>query len=319
MTKTKRICRAITCALLLCCSFAVSASDAVRIIVPFGQGDASDLIARAVAQPLSRLVERPVVIHNHYGAGGIIGTQDAVRSKTDGLTLILGSYSNMSVNAVCRGERLGYAPSSALRPVAMLARAPLVIAVRPDSRIQHFTDLISSFTAHPGIQMYASPGLCSYSDFVAQYIASRAGVDVVSVAYRGGHDAVQALLGGDVDAVVTELPSAMQAIAAGRLKPLAISSQEGMSGVPSFADIGFNQFNSQIWYGFFVPAETPSREGRIMQKAVTEVLKDPEVLRQLQAVGAEPYSLTGAEIFREVVNLTRAVEGYVSEAGLRLE
>src|SRR5690606_31788991 len=193
MTKTKRICRAITCALLLCCSFAVSASDAVRIIVPFGQGDASDLIARAVAQPLSRLVERPVVIHNHYGAGGIIGTQDAVRSKTDGLTLVMGSVSNMSVNTVCRGERLGYMPSSALRPVAMLARAPVVVAVGADSPVGQFGDLLDSFTAQPGIQMYSSSGLCSYSDFVGQYMTRRASVDVVPVAYRGGHDAAQAV------------------------------------------------------------------------------------------------------------------------------
>ena len=145
MKKTKRICRAITCALLLCCSFAVSASDAVRIIVPFGQGDASDLIARAVAQPLSRLVERPVVIHNHYGAGGIIGTQEVVRARTDGLTVVLGSVSNMSMNVVCRGERLGYAPSSVFRPVVMLAKAPVVMAAGAHLPVQRFADALNAF------------------------------------------------------------------------------------------------------------------------------------------------------------------------------
>src|SRR5690554_3091837 len=147
MMTTQRLGCAITCAALVFSPFAAAASDAVRIIVPFGAGDASDLIARVVAEPLGKQLERPVVVHNHYGAGGIIGTQDAVRSKTDGLTLILGSYSNMCANTVCRGERLGYVPSSSLRPVAMLARAPLVIAVNAQSAVGQFSDLIASFAA----------------------------------------------------------------------------------------------------------------------------------------------------------------------------
>jgi len=319
MTTTRRFCRAITCALIYSFSLAASASEAVRIIVPFAAGDASDLVARAVAEPLGKHLERPVTVHNHYGAGGIVGTQDAVRSKTDGLTLVLGSVSNMSVNTVCRGERLGYVPSSALRPVAMLARAPLVIAVRRESPVEQFGELLASLAARPGIQMYASSGLCSYSDFVGQYMARRANVDVVSVAYRGGHDATRAALSGDVDVVITELPSAVQDIGAGRLKPLAVSSKERLGNVPTFEDIGYGQFNMLVWYGFFVPAETPSREARIMQAAVQEILKDPGVLRRLEALGAEPYTLSGAEIYREVVNLTRAVEESVTEAGLRLE
>ncbi|HZH56828.1 MAG TPA: tripartite tricarboxylate transporter substrate binding protein [Burkholderiaceae bacterium] len=317
--KTHNLLRAITCAFVLAFSAAASASDAVRIIVPFAQGDASDLIARVVAEPLSKVVERPVVVHNHYGAGGIIGTQDAVRSKTDGLTLILGSYSNMCANTVCRGERLGYVPSSSLRPVAMLARAPLVIAVNAQSAVGQFSDLIALFAARPGIQTYASSGLCSYSDFVAQYMMRRSDVDVVRVPYRGGHDAVQAALDGDVDAVVVELPGAIQHIAAGRLKPLAVSSKEPVFGAPTFSDIGFEQFSSMVWYGFFVPAETPSREVRTMLNAVRTVLKDPEVLRQFAALGAEPYNIVGPEIFREVVSLTQALEGYADEARLQLE
>src|SRR5690554_4420564 len=244
--KTHNLLRAITCAFVLAFSAAASASDAVRIIVPFAQGDASDLIARVVAEPLSKVVERPVVVHNHYGAGGIIGTQDAVRSKTDGLTLILGSYSNMSVNTVCRGERLGYVPSSALRPVAMLARAPVVVAVGADSPVGQFGDLLDSFTAQPGIQMYSSSGLCSYSDFVGQYMTRRASVDVVPVAYRGGNDAAQAVIRGDVHMVVTELPSAVADISAGRLKVLATSSEERLRDAPTFEEVGYKELNQLV-------------------------------------------------------------------------
>lgn len=316
---TRRYCRSFACAVFASFTVSAFASDAVRIVVPFAQGDASDLVARIVAPPLSEKLGRKVFVANNYGAGGIVGTQDVVRSKTDGLTLVLGSVSNMSMNTACRGERLGYVPSSALRPVAMLARAPVVIAVRNDSAVQAFSELLASFTARPGVQMYSSSGLCSYSDFLGRYIASRANVEVVSVPYRGGRDATQAAISGDVDVVITELPSAIQAIDAGRLKLLAVSSKERLRDTPTFEDIGYEQLNAQVWYGFFVPAETPSREARVMQRAIQEIVKDPSVLRQLGALGAEPYALVGPEIYREVVNFTQAVEGHVTEAGLRLE
>lgn len=201
----------------------------------------------------------------------------------------------------------------------MLARAPVVIAVGADSPVGQFGDLLDRFTAQPGIQMYSSSGLCSYSDFVGQYMTRRASVDVVPVAYRGGHDAAQAAIRGDVHMVVTELPSAVDDISAGRLKVLATSSEERLRDAPTFEEVGYKELNQLVWYGFFVPAETPSREGRIMQAAIQEILKDPEVLRQLEALGAEPYTLSGAEIYREVVNLTRAIEGFVDDAGLQLE
>jgi len=295
------------------------ASDAVRIVVPFAQGDASDLMARIIAQPLSKKLDRPVNIHNHYGAGGIIGTQDVVRSRTDGLTLVLGSVSNMSMNTACRGERLGYLPSSALRPVVMLARAPVVMAVRPDSGIQQFSDLLTRFNAYPGLQTYSSSGLCSYSDFMGRYIAFRSQVDVVPMPYRGGYDATQAVISGEVDMVITELPNAMREIQAGQLKLLAASASAGPGNPPSFEDIGYAQLDAHVWYGMFVPAETPSREARVMQQAIQEILKDSAIVSELQALGAEPYNLVGPEIYREVVNFTRAVEGYVTEAGITLE
>lgn len=319
MIKMERLCLRIVCALLASLPLAAQASDAVRIVVPFAQGDASDLMARIIAQPLSEKLNRPVNIHNHYGAGGIVGTQDVVRSKTDGLTLVLGSVSNMSMNTACRGERLGYVPSSALRPVAMLARAPVIVAVTPDSGVQQFGELVERFNAQPGLQTYASSGLCSYTDFMGRYITMRAGVDVVPMPYRGGHDAIQAVMSGEVDVAITELPNAMRDVQAGRLKPLAASLQGKLANTPSFEDIGFAPLDAAVWYGFFVPAETPSREARTMQKAIQQIANDPGVQRQLEELGAEPYNLVGPEIFREVVNFTRAVEGHVNEMGMELE
>lgn len=315
----ERFCLHLIGALLALFALSAHASNAVRIVVPFAQGDASDLMARIIAQPLSEKLNRPVNIHNHYGAGGIIGTQDVVRSRTDGLTLVLGSVSNMSMNTACRGESLGYVPSSALRPVIMLARAPVVIAVKPGSGIEQFSEMLASFSARPGLQTYSSSGLCSYSDFMGRYIAFRSQVDVVPMPYRGGHDATQAVISGEVDMVITELPNAMNDIQAGRLKLLATSSSVGPGNPPSFEDIGYAQLDAQVWYGFFVPAETPSREARVMQQAIAEIIKGPSFLSELQALGAEPYHLVGPEIYREVVNFTRAVEGYVNETGIGLE
>lgn len=315
----ERLCRVAIFASLSLCAASAYASNKVRIVVPFAQGDASDLIARIIAPPLSEKLGWPVTVQNNYGAGGIVGTQDVVRSPTDGLTLVLGSVSNMSMNTACRGERLGYVPSSALRPVAMLARAPVVLAVGQASSVGQFSELLASFSRYPGIQTFSSSGLCSYSDFMGRYLISRAEVDVVSLPYRGGHEATQAVISGDADAVFTELPNAVRDIEAGRLKPLAVSSKEALRNVPNFQEIGYEQLDMQVWYGFFVPAGTPSREARVMQNAIQEVGKNPEIQRQFAAIGAQPYPLVGPEIYREVVNFTRVVEAYVADRGLSLE
>lgn len=301
------------------CSSPAAATDAIRIIVPFAEGDASDVIARILAGPLGTAMGRPVSVLNHYGAGGIIGTQEVVRARTDGLTIVLGSVSNMSMNAVCRGERLGYTPSSAFRPVVTVARAPVVLAAGPQLPASSLAEVLDTFRAQPGIHMYASSGLCGYTDFMGRYLAARAGVDVVPMPYRGGRHAVEAAIAGDADVVLTELPNAASDLAAGRIRPLAATSGHHLGQIPSFKDLGYPALDAGVWYGLFVPAETPSREAGFIQNAIRDIMADPAIQQQLAAVGAEPYTLSRAEIFREIVNGTRALQTAVEEARLTLE
>lgn len=295
------------------------AQPTVRIIVPFSEGDASDALARVVAGPLSSKLGMPVEVHNKAGAGGIIGFQDVARARTDGRTLVLGSISNMSANTACRGERLGYSPASSFRPVAMLARAPLVVAVKSDSPIQNYNDLLTLFSENPGIQMYASSGLCSYSDLVARYLMKKSSADVVASPFTGGSQGALALLNDEVAVLFSELPSLAGLVEQGRLRLLAGSSEAAGSHPVSFEDLGASQFQTQVGYGFFVPAETPSREARLLQNAIQETLADPEIGRQMEAIGAHPQTLTGAEIFREITALARQMEELVATETIALE
>lgn len=298
---------------------ALGADNTVKIIVPFSEGDASDVLARVVAGPLSERLGMPVEVLNKAGAGGIIGFQDVARARTDGRTLVLGSLSNMSANTACRGERLGYSPASSFRPVAMLARAPLVVAVKSDSPIQHYKELLDRFQEQPGIQMYASSGLCSYSDLVARYLMKKSAADVVPSPYTGGKAGADALLDDEVAVLFSELPGVADLVQQGRVRLLVDSSKPAGSTPASFEDIDGTHFQAAVGYGFFVPAETPSREARILQNAVQETLADPAVGRQIQAIGAQPQTLTGAEIFREITGLARHLEELVAAERIALE
>lgn len=300
-------------------SSASLANPVVRIIVPFSEGDASDAFARIVAGPLSQKLGMPVEIHNKAGAGGIIGFQDVARARTDGRTLVLGSLSNMSANTTCRGERLGYSPASSFRPVAMLARAPLVVAVKNDSSIHSYSELLQWLAERPGIAMYASSGLCSYSDLVARYLMKRSSADVVAAPYTGGQAGVQALLDDEVSVLFSELPSLASTLQEGRVRLLVDSSKSAGGQATTFEDIGGKLFQAAVGYGFFVPAETPSREARILQNAIQETLSDPEVGRQIEAIGAQQQTLTGAEIFNEITGLARQMEELVVAEQIVLE
>ena len=314
---------AIAAAILAACTATMSsvslAQPVVKIVVPFSEGDASDALARVVARPLSEKLGMAVEIHNKAGAGGIVGFQDVARARTDGRTLVLGSISNMSANTACRGERLGYSPASSFRPVAMLARAPLVVAVKSDSPIQTYEDLLALFSEHPGIQMYASSGLCSYSDLVARYLMKTSSAEVVASPFTGGKQGAQALLNDEVSVLFSELPSLAGLINEGRVRLLANSSEAAGGTSVSFKDIGADHFQTAVGYGFFVPAETPSREARILTNAIRETLADPEIGRQIEAIGAQPQTLTGAEIFREITTLARQMEELVVAETLALE
>lgn len=298
---------------------AAASNDAIQLIVPFAEGDASDVIARILAPALGEAMSRPVIVKNHYGAGGIIGTQEVVRARTDGLTVVLGSVSNMSMNVVCRGERLGYAPSSVFRPVVMLAKAPVVMAAGAHLPVQRFADALNAFAERPGIHSYASSGLCSYTDFLGRYISTQANVDVVSMAYRGGRQAVEAVAAGDASVLITELPNVVQELASGRIAPLAASSGHGLGELPTFKELGYEALDADVWYGLFVPAETPSREAGFIQTAVQEIMETPAFRQQLASVGAQPYTLSRAEIFREIVNRTRVLQSAADEKQLALE
>ncbi len=296
-------------------------SRPVTFIVPYPPGGGTDVIARIVQEPLSKQLGQPVVIENHGGAGGSLGTAIAARAPADGHTLLF-TLSSHSINpAIFR--TLPFDTERDFRPVSMVASLPQLFAVHPGSPYQSFGELVGHMKSHPGKLDYASVGIGSPSHIAGELLKMRLPGHMVHIPYRGGGPAVAAAMAGDVPLVIVSIPAAMAQVRAGRLRPLAVSTKSRTSilkEVPTVAEAtGLADYEVDSWYAVFAPAQAPGEAVARMNRDIAAVLAQPDVRARLLEQGAEARSSTPqalGEIVRREIVQWRAV---VKHAGIEAE
>ncbi|KQW60443.1 Bug family tripartite tricarboxylate transporter substrate binding protein [Variovorax sp. Root411] len=265
----------------------------VRFIVPFAAGGTTDLVARIVANGVSRILGQPVLVENKGGAGGSIGTDVVAKAAPDGYTLgVVGN--SFTVNPSLY-SRLPYKQSD-LVPVALLAEVPFVLETGPNSSINDLPALLAQARANPGKMTYASGGAGTIGHLGMHWFSDMAKISMVHVPYRGGAPAVADVMGGQVHLFLDTMTVATPLIAAQKVRALMVTSKtriSGAPGVPTAAELGFPDFTISAWIGMVAPAGTPQPVLDRINSAVNKSLQSEEVKKTLAGIGAQ--SLQGTQ------------------------
>jgi tripartite-type tricarboxylate transporter receptor subunit TctC len=289
----------------------------VQIIVPYTAGGSIDIMSRAVAQRLAEAWGKNVIVDNRPGASGMIGTEIAAKAEPDGQTL-LGHTSSYPATAAVR-EKLPFDPARAIVPVAMIARAPMLLVIHPSVPAKSVQELVALAKKNPGKLNYSSSGAGGNNHFSGALFASAAGIKLVHVPYKGISPAVTALASGEVEIVIASAAAVMPQVKAGRIRALAVSSAEPsplLPGLPAIAQSGVPGYSYELWWGIFAPAGMPADRLNFINAAVNKILASADMKKFLDHEGAEPWPLTPAQLSgllpREIARYKKAAQ----EAGI---
>lgn len=265
-------------------------SRPVRLIVPFAPGGAADIIGRVVSENLAReLGGKPIVIVNREGAGTIIGVETAAKSTPDGYTLLL-SGDAATINTAS-GRPLPYDLMKELKPITIVfSGAQFVLVNVKDTRFNTMQEFVKHAKANPGALKFGTSGVATATHLSTETINAAAGIKAVHVPYRGVAPAMSNLQGGHVDYVVAGSSAAVPSVQSGQLKALAVTTRtrsQALPQVPTLIEQGV-QAETGSWYGLLVPARTPPEIVKRLHTGMMNVLKSPEVIERLKALGGEP-------------------------------
>jgi len=269
----------------------------IRLIVSFPPGGSSDAMARIVQPGLERLFGQPVVIENRAGAGGMIAIDAVAKSTPDGYVLGLGGAGALGTN-LALGEKMSYDPRKDIAPVTGLAGSPFILAAAPSLPGASLRDVLALARGSADKLAIGHGGNGTLMHLTAELFNQMAGTKVALVPYRGIAPVVTDLVGNHVALGIIDPPSGMAAIEAGQIKTIAISSARRfprLPQIPTLDESGLPGFESSGWFGIVVPAATPADVIAKLNTAFVTVLKDPDVVERIRALGAEPMPMTPAE------------------------
>ena len=238
--------------------FAAYPDRIVKIVVPFAPGGGTDVVARILAQEMSKDLGVSVIVENKAGAGTILGTQAVAASEADGYTLLMGTFAN-AVNPSLYAK-LPYDPHKDFVPVALVARSFNIVVVNPASPIKSIADLIAAAKAEPDKLYYGTYGTGTSAHLAGELFKHMAGVNLTAVPYKGAAPAITDLIGGQIQVMFTTVASCASLVEAGRLRALAVTSaarSPAFPELPTVAEAGVPGYDAQAWYGLFAPAKTP--------------------------------------------------------------
>src|SRR3954464_8671986 len=274
-------------ALLFCMLAATSAigqenypSRPVRILVPYGPGGATDIIARIVAQHLTSELGQSFIVENRPGANGNLALEAAARAAPDGYTLLVGNVSTNAINENVYAQTLTIKPSRDLAGIAKLVEIPHIVVAPASLPANNIAELIALAKKEPGKLNFASVGIGSYPHLDMERFMKAAGVEFTHVSYKGGAgQAIPAMIAGEVQLAFFNMASLLPHIKSGRLKALAAVPTQRLPelpNVPTLAEQGFAGIGTNAWQGMFAPAATPKPVVEALHRAVFAVLSRPE-------------------------------------------
>jgi tripartite-type tricarboxylate transporter receptor subunit TctC len=268
----------------------------IRVVVPFGAGGPTDVVARLLADPVGAALGQPLVIDNRAGAGGNIGTRAVTQAPADGYTLVLNAASPLVINQWLYSD-MGFDPAKDLVPISRLTTGPLLVIANPALGFNSIGELIAEAKRRPGALNYATAGNGTVPHLATELFLRAAGVQLTNVTYRQTPDATQSVMRGDT-AVFFDSPASIRHVRAGTVRALAVTTPRRFAPfpeIPTVKESGGPDIAVEAWYGLLAPAGTPQPIIERLSTAFREALRRPEVQQRITALGFEAVGDSAAE------------------------
>jgi tripartite-type tricarboxylate transporter receptor subunit TctC len=262
----------------------------VRLVVSFAAGGISDVLARALAIPLSKQLGQQVIVENKPGAGTTIAGDFIARSPADGYTIWLQDITTHAIN-VALYSKLPYDSMKDFTYVAMVASTPLMLVVHPSTPANNVRELIALLKANPGKHSYGSSGNGTIVHLASEMLKSAAGVDVLHVPYKGSNPATAAILGGEVTFVFSTMPPAISNAKAGKLRALAVTTASRVAPapeIPTMIEAGLPGFEIVLYSGIMAPKGLERALVNRLNAEFAKVVQAPEIKNVYEKIGADP-------------------------------
>ncbi len=273
----------------------------IRFIFPFPPGGPTDILGRIIGQKLAERLGQPVVPENKPGAGANIGLEIGAKAKPDGYTITLASPS-LSISPTLY-KKLNYDSVKDFAPISLVAEIPNVLLVPSSSPIKSLKELIAYAKANPGKLNFGSGGIGTSNHLASELLKTLAQINIVHVPYKGSNQAMIGMMGGEVGMVVVGIPPSQGQIKAGKVRALAVLSEERLPAfpnIPTAKEAGIDNFEVTTWYGILAPAGTPREIITRLNGELVKIIAMPDTKEKMQNAGFEPLSST-PEKFAEFI------------------
>ena len=314
--------RLLLAALALAATAAVQAqswpSKPIRIVVPYPPGGSSDIIARAISQPLSEALKQTVIVENKAGANGNTGT-DAVAKATDGHTLLLCDTGALAITASVY-NKLPFDPSKDLRGVTMLAYSPHLLVVHPSVPANNLQELVA--LSHKQKLNFAVTAIGSAPHLAGVAVEKATQAEWTYIPYKGGSQAIGDTVAGQTQVLMNGMLATLPMVQSGKLKVLGVSKATRvplLANVPTIAEQGVKGFESGTWQGLLMPAGTPPAVVAKLSAELTRIIRSPEVRERLVSQGAEVYTMAPTEFSTFFERERKNWASVVAQGGVKID
>jgi tripartite-type tricarboxylate transporter receptor subunit TctC len=293
----------------------------ITLVVPYAAGGGNDVMARIVADKMSRTLGQQIVVENRAGAGGTIATRQVAKAAPDGYTLVIGGTGTLAVNPTLYAN-VGYDPRKDFAPVGLIGTSALVVLVHPSIPASNIKELIALARKEPGKLNYASAGVGSGIHLGTVLFEQMADIRLTHVPYRGTGPALTDLVGGHVAIYFSSLPSAIGIAKEGKVRPLAVTGAQRSDvfpDLPTVAEAALPGFEAVLHYGIVAPAGTPRPIVDKLNAALREALSAPDTRERMAKDGTEPLPSTPDEYAADIDREETKWSAIVKKSGAKVE
>jgi len=293
--------------------------QSIRFVVPFAPGGTSEIVARTVANELTKQLGQTVYVDNKGGGAGLPAMQDVAKAAPDGHTIILGHVGSLAVNPYIFPNQ-PYDVNKDFVPVTLLAKVPNLFVVHPDVPAQSFKEFVAYVKAHPGKLNYGSAGNASAGHLAMEYLKLVTGMFITHIPYRGTGPQLTDLLAGRTQASSAGLPALLPHIKSGKLRPIAVGTAQRLAQlpeVPTVAEMGYKDFETSQWYAILAPAGTPHDVVIKLQEESLKALKSNSVTERFASDSAIGGGGPPAEFAAFIAQQQKVWKEIVLRAGIK--
>jgi tripartite-type tricarboxylate transporter receptor subunit TctC len=293
--------------------------QSVRFVVPFAPGGTSEIVARTVANELTKQLGQTVFVDNKGGGAGLPAMQEVAKATPDGHTIILGHVGSLAVNPYIFPNQ-PYDVNKDFIPVTLLAKVPNLFVVHPDVPAQNFKEFVAHVKQNPGKLNYGSAGNASAGHLAMEYLKLVTGMFITHIPYRGTGPQLTDLLAGRTQASSAGLPALLPHIKSGKLRPIAVGTAQRLAqlpDVPTVAEMGYKDFETSQWYGILAPAGTPRDVVIKLQEESLKALKSNAVTERFASDSAVGGGGSPAEFAAFIAQQQKVWKEIVQRAGIK--